>query len=271
MTEDIEVFAEQVRIVYRDIIAGPASRIVRGAELWNQFEAAVVPCRDAANHRQLAERVNELAVAKVLAEDQHIPGVIEYEPELLPDGRKIDFVAARADENIYVEVKTVHPRTADTDAAWENYVRRRQHHPENVNFIAEQEWMGGAIYGNVFASRSHFLEYTLEFEQRLKAAKAIRGGPGILVFCGNGYAWSRSDLEDFADYYHAGVHRQDDPFALMEQHHIEHQGLQILRNVDHFACLRRPIEQVRLERLTFPVRGPRFGAPPIMAQPLDCG
>ena len=121
--------------------------------------------------------------------------------------------------------------------------------------------MGGAIYGNTFASRSHFLEHTLGFEARLAMAKAIRDGPGILVFCGNGFAWRLSDLEDFVDFYNAGAHRDDDPFALMEVHHIEQEGLQILRNVDHFACLRRPIEQAEITQLTFPVRGPSFGAP----------
>ena len=267
MTEEIERLAEQVRGLYQDIVAGHRSRIGRGRALWDQFEAAVVAsCEGAdATGRQLTERVNELAVAKKLAEDQHITGTIEYEPETLPDGRKIDFVAGRGDENIYVEVKTVHPRTADNVATWDNYLRRRQHHPENVNFIVEQDWMGAAMYGDTFASRSHFLEYTLEFETRLAAAKAIRGGPGILVFCGNGFAWNLADLEDFADYYHAGAHRQDDAFALMEQHHIEHEGLQILRNVDHFACLKRPVEQAKLEKFTIPVKGPRFWGPSIMA------
>ena len=75
----------------------------------------------------------------------------------------------------------------------------------------------------------------MEFEPRLAAAKAIRQGPGILVFCGTGFPWRRSDLEDFADFYHIGAHRADDPFALMEQHHIEYEQLQILRNIDHFA------------------------------------
>jgi hypothetical protein len=52
------------------------------------------------------------------------------------------------------------------------------------------------------------------FEVRLAAAKAIRPGPGVLVFCGSGFAWRLSDLEDFADFYRTAVHRADDPFAL---------------------------------------------------------
>jgi hypothetical protein len=119
--------------------------------------------------------------------------------------------------------------------------------------------MGGKLYGNTFASRSRFLEYTLDFETRLAAAKKIRPGPGLLVFCGNGVRWHRSNLEDFADSYHAGKHRQDDPFALMEKHHIETEKLQILRNVDNFGCIRRRWEQAPITEFIWPVRGPSFG------------
>lgn len=263
MPEEIENFVAEVREHYKDLIVGDASRVARGQALWDQFEQAAAVCcaDDNVDSRQLTERVNELAVVKVLIDDPNIAGPISYEPDLLPDNRKIDYVVARGDENIYVEVKTVHPRTDDTDEAWENYLRRKEYHPETVNFLVEREWMGGALYGNTFASRSHFLDYSLEFESRLAAAKLIKGGPGILVFCGNGFAWGCSDLEDFADFYHSGAHRLDDPFALMEKHHIEDRGIQILRNVDHFSYLKRAVTQAEPQQLIFPVRGPRLGAP----------
>lgn len=107
----------------------------------------------------------------------------------MPDGRKIDFVIDRGADNLYVEVKTVHPNTADTDGAWQKYLARRGKHRPNVNFIVQKEWMGGAIYGNVFASRSHFLDYTREFETRLAAAKAIEQGPWYSRFL-----WKRIHL-----------------------------------------------------------------------------
>jgi hypothetical protein len=119
--------------------------------------------------------------------------------------------------------------------------------------------MGGKLYGNTFASRSKFLDYTMAFEERLAEAKKLKDGPGILVFCGNGARWHRSNLEDFADFYHAKKHRQDDPFALMEKHEIEQRKLKLLRNVDHFACLRRPMEQASMQDIHYPVRGPSFG------------
>jgi large subunit ribosomal protein L30 len=257
---ELDCFVEAVRAEYHEPIT---TRIQRGDVLWTRFEEAVATCRadPKGDDRQITERVNELAVAKVLLDDKTITGPITYEPDFLPDGRKIDFVVDRGRDNLYVEVKTVRPRTADTEAAWQKFLEREKRHPGNVHFMVEREWMGGAIYGNVFASRAHFLDYTREFETRLAAAKAIKPGPGVLVFCGTGFAWHRSNLEDFADFYLDGVHRGDDAFALMEQHNIEHKKIKLLRNIDHFAWLRRHIERPQREEFHFPIRGPRIFLP----------
>ena len=258
---ELDYFVASVRAEYHAPIT---ARIFRGDVLWAQFEEAVASCRadPEGDDRQIVEKVNELAVAKVLLDDATITGPITYEPEFLPDGRKIDFVVDRGKDNLYIEVKTVRPRTADTEEAWQKFIARKKHHPDNVNFIVEKEWMGGAIYGNVFASRAHFLDYTREFETRLAAAKAIKPGPGVLVFCGTGFAWHKSNLEDFADFYLTGVHRGDDVFALMEQHTIKRKKIKLLRNIDHFAYLRRHIEKPQKEEFHFPVRGPRLIVPP---------
>jgi large subunit ribosomal protein L30 len=261
-TSELDPFVVEATDEYRDMLIGPASPVARGATLWSQFEDAVADYH--ANHgrdaRRLIECVNEMAVAKVLVEDRALQEArIEYEPDLLPDGRKIDFVVDRGRDNLYVEVKTVRPNTKATIGAYRKFKQRRKLHPKNVEFIVNPQQMGGAIYGDAFASRSHFLEYTSAFEERLAAAKAIRPGPGILVFCGNGYAWRRSNLEDWADFYHFGKHRSDDPFGPMERHHIESNGITLKRNVDHFAWLQRPFEQARRTGLTFPIRGPVFG------------
>jgi ribosomal protein L30 len=257
---ELDCFIEMVRAEYHGIIT---TRIVRGDVLWAQFEEAAAACRvdPKGDDRQISERVNELAVAKFLLDDKTITGPITYEPDLLPDGRKIDFVVDRGRDNLYVEVKTVRPRTADTELAWQRFLERKKHHPDNVDFMVEKQWMGGAIYRNAFASRARFLEYAMEFETRLAAARAVKQGPGVLVFCGTGFAWHRSNLEDFADFYLTGVHRGDDTFALMEQHNIKKKGLKLLRNIDHFAWLRRQIDKPRNEEFHFPIRGPRLSLP----------
>lgn len=263
MTAEVERFTDEVQILYREIITGAASRIKRCAVLWSQFEDAVKACRVSGDPGilQLTEKVNELAVAKVLVEDTALSGQIEYEPELLPDGRKIDFVVSGKNDNVYLEVKTVHPQTSDTQEAWDKHERRKKYHPSNIIFHVEQELMGGEISGKFYASRAHFLDYTLEFENRLADAKAIREGHGILIFCGDGLDWNLTHLEDFADFYFTGAHRQDDSFALMEQHSIHKKKIKLRRNIDHFAFLRRSISRVNAMPLILPVRGSRFGAP----------
>ena len=121
--------------------------------------------------------------------------------------------------------------------------------------------MGGALYGGVLASRTKFLSYALAFEQRLKEAKQVRQGPGVLVYCGTGFAWDESQLEDFVDFYQIGAHRHDDLFSIMEQHYIQERGVVLLRNIDHFCYLKRPIELPQHTEFRSRVRGPRLGAP----------
>ena len=261
MDEYTKQLIADARALYQNIVTGNNSRIVRGAQLWEQFERVAEACRndEKGAERELSERINELAVAKILAEDKGLKGTITYEPTLLPSGRKIDFVADRGKDNAYIEVKTVHPDTKDTEEAWQKYEERRKLHPKNANLIVLKDWMGGKLYGNTFTSRARFLENSLKFETRLAEAKRIKPGPGLLIFCGNGVRWHRSNLEDFADFYHSGKHRQDDPFVLMEADHIKEKGLQLLRNVDNFGCLVRPMEQAAKTCFVWPVRGPSFG------------
>ncbi len=248
-TCELDAFVGEVTAEYRDMLVGPNSQVVRGAVLWERFEAAVAAYHAdrGKDDRRLIECVNELAVAKVLVEDPALREArIEYEPYLLPDGRKIDFVVDRGKDNLYVKVKTIRPKTKATQEAFRKFQQRKRFHPTNVEFIVDPRRVGGAIYGDAFAARTHFREYTMAFEERLAAAKAIRPGPGILVFCGNGFAWRRSNLEDWVDFYHRGVHRADDAFGPMEQHHIKEKGIALKRNVDHFAWLQRPFDQARV-------------------------
>lgn len=261
MHDDREALIAQAVELYEPIVRGAANQIVGGKCLWGQFGAAVDAARSGQEgaERQLRERINELATAKFLADDETISGNIAYEPKILPSGRKIDFVVERSDDRLYVEVKSVYPNAPETDANWTRYLQLRKFHPENVNFIVKQDWMGGKIYGNTFAARSKFLDYALAFEKRLAEAKQEVAGPGILVFCGSGFHWHVSDLEDFSDFYHSGHHRSDDPFARMEQHEIERKGISLKGNIDYFAFLKRKEFRADPTRMHFPVSGPEFG------------
>jgi large subunit ribosomal protein L30 len=261
-TADLDLFVAEVTREYRPMLIGAGTRVAGGSALWTHFEEAVTDYHKdhGKDDSRLIECVNELAVAKVLVEDPSLEGArVEYEPNLLPDSRKIDFVVDRGEDNLYVEVKTVRPKTKDTLGTYRKFEKRRKWHPKNVGFVVSPRWMGGAIYGDAFASRAHFLEYTLAFEERLAVAKTIRPGPGVLIFCGNGFAWRRSNLEDWVDFCHSGRHRADDPTGPMELHSIKEKGITLQRNVDHFAWLQRPFEQARRTSLGFPIRGPAFG------------
>jgi hypothetical protein len=92
MDEYTKQLIEGARATYKDVVAGDESRIQRGKILWDQFEAAAEACRTGGkeSERQLGERINEPAVAKVLADDKQLRGPITYEPNLLPSKRKID-------------------------------------------------------------------------------------------------------------------------------------------------------------------------------------
>jgi hypothetical protein len=164
---------------------------------------------------------------------------------LLPSGRRIDFVADRGRDNVYLEVKTVHPDINDTEEAWKRYEERRKRYPKQADFIAPKDWMGARVYGG--ASKHGWPKPKSQTGTRSAGVLRKRG------------PWHRSNLEDFADFYHAGKHRQDDPFALMEAHHIKDEKLQMLGNVDNFACLVRPMEQAAKTCFVWPVRGPSFG------------
>lgn len=260
MPDDLSRFADEVRQIYHGPVTGQGSRIERGQVLWAQLEQILAYARangDGLYSRPLAEKMNELAVAKVLLDDRHLAGPIRYEPDILPSGRRIDFVAIREVDWLYVEVKTIHPTAVDSQATWSRFLELRRHHPANVRIMLEQDGMGGQIYANLVASRSKFLNYAIDFESRLQEAKGIVGGLGALVFCGTGFPWQLDALEDFADFYRLGNHRQDDVFAIMETHSMAQQGQVLLGNIDHISYLKRAVERPLLTEFKFSVRGPR--------------
>ncbi|MEE9454449.1 MAG: hypothetical protein V3V13_08730 [Paracoccaceae bacterium] len=261
MNLDIEQLIEDSITLYEPIVIGKDQRIQNGCKLWRQFQTAVTKCAEGVANcgRQLQEKINELATAKILSEDRTLSGVICYEPDFLPSGRKIDFVVELDSDNLYVEVKTVKPEAQDCEKTWERYQSSEQHHPNNVDLIVNKEWSGAMIYKNTFASRSKFLDYSLAFEERLEEAQELRSGRGVLVFCGTGFEWTEDNLEDFADYYRYKQHRADDPFALMEQNEVERNNVNIRRNISDFAFVKRFFSTAEVQQVHFPVRGPEIG------------
>ncbi len=256
MTSLIGQHIVAVEALYEPVINDAGSRLHGGSRLWAQFKSAAAAAKtgDARAIASLVERVNELVVGKLILDDS-VEGERHYGPDLLPDGRRIDFVVMKPDENIYIEVKTVHPTQDNSEEAWRKFVARRKRHPANVHYLVNKEWLGAQIYGSSFSARGHFLDYARQFEERLAAAQAVRPGVGILAFCGTGFDWHLSELEDFADFYSVGRHRSDDPFAAMEGHELNARKISLRRNITHFAFIKRGMDKVKAEQRVMPVRG----------------
>jgi len=159
---------------------------------------------------------------------------------------------------LYVEVKTVHPSMEDSDANWAKYLARRERHTPHTHYIVAKDALGAALYGDAFATRSKFMEYTLEFERRLVEARKRRQGESALVFCGTGVKWHRDALEDFADFYETGRHRADDAFGVMEAAWIADEGIELRRNIDRLGLFFRDMDHVTARVWSAAVRGPRF-------------
>jgi hypothetical protein len=262
MSEDADAHITAAAAFYRPIILGPPSRLEGGSKLWRQFEAArEAYAAGATDFLPVYERINEMAAAHILLSDTTLAGArVAYEPPVARDGSRIDFAVSMVDgRRLYVEVKSVHPRTDDTGAAWFNYEKRRQHHPKNVHYVVQKDWMGGQIYGNSFSARGAFMTYARQFEERLAAANAVEPGEGVLLACGTGFPWHRSELEDFADFYRRGEHRADDPFAKMEAHALAQGADPFRRNISEIAYLRRAMDKVEPEAWASKVHGPQLG------------
>lgn len=263
MSTEVEAHIDAVDRQLRKLINGGNNRLIGGRTLWAQYEQAVEAFRQhsRAQVMGIVERVNELVVCKLLLDDPTLASrAIEYEPEIVPQGQRFDFVGTGKDDAlVYVEVKTVYPHTDDSEENWRKVERRRSHLTPGTHYVVDKEWMGATIFNNSLASRDAFMRYTRETETKLAAHNAIRPGRGILVFCGSGFQWHLSELEDFADFYQGGRHRMDDPFAAMECHAMESGGTELTRTLKGFAALIRKHDAINPEQWAYPVRGPSWG------------
>jgi len=65
--------------------------------------------------------------------------------------------------------------------------------------------------------------------------------------------------QDFADFYHTGVHRAGDAFGPMKKNRIERSGIKLAAEHQPFGFLKRPVDDPQ-NKFYFPVRGPKFGS-----------
>lgn len=207
--------------------------------------------------RGLTEVVNEMCVAKwILERDDGACASIEYEPKISGTDKSIDFLVRTAEgAAIYFDVKTVHPLSRD---AWDRFQRAKErgYFTKNTALILDSDFMGGEIAHDFFASRQRFLEHTSEFETKITLVPDQEKRFFQMVFCGDGFRWRRDQLEDFVDFYLNQRHRRDDPFADMEAHYLDEQGIQLARNIHGFCYMERKQQSVVPATFVCGVRGP---------------
>lgn len=235
-------------------------RFARSASLLTRYSEAVrnVIARGRNHFHSVDEAHNEICVADaILSDPSTLDSTLLYEPTLPNTEKTIDFILQDADgKTTLVDVKTIKPQSHDR---WDQYQRAINEGwlPNNVQYVLQQEWQGGELWHTAFASRARFLEYTLEFEDKLIAASFDEAAKRrILMLCGEGFHWRQDELEDFVAYYTSGAHRYDDPFALAEARHIQDNNLAIRREISSFGCLDRRHGDIVARRINWHVQPP---------------
>jgi hypothetical protein len=198
--------------------------------------------------------VNELCAAVAILNGAPIEALLSYEPPLQKSQKTIDFLLVLPGfPRQWVDVKTVDPEWRDDQKAEERRERALKHVPPNVSLVVD-----AASYHHMSATRARFLEYTLQFEEKIRLLSDAERGVYQLIFCGNGFSWRRDALEDFADFYLSGHHRSDDGLRDMESHVLKERGVAIDRSISGFCLLMRAYEDDGIRDFRCGVRGPVF-------------
>lgn len=234
-------------------------RLTNGARLIERFTSATATwqANPSDNIRPITECVNELCIARKFLETEEC-ACVSYEPALEGTDKTIDYRVETTDGRLILfDVKTVHPEAKD---AWERFksITDRGLLSDNTELVLDENWMGGEIAHSFLASREKFLDYTIELEAKIDAMEDSEGLFFAMVFCGNSYDWHLAQLEDFADFYLSGRHRQDDPFAKMEEHSIAEKRIALSRTINAFCYLERKISKATPRKFWCGVRGPTF-------------
>jgi hypothetical protein len=203
----------------------------------------------------VVESQNELCtIEELLRLSRPTFSLIEYEPRLPAGDRRIDLYATGSQARWYVEVKTIRPELKDRWDQYRDLVTAGRITP-NVTFHFDREWMGGELWHNKFCARSRMLEYSLDFEARISAARIdVPEHRFVLALCSDGFSWHEDELEDFVAFYRTGTHRRDDGLSRMEQHALKSASL--TRQISAFAYLSRPAFEPHIVTANWDVRPP---------------
>ena len=107
----------------------------------------------------------------------------------------------------------------------------------------------------VFQHSSGSWNIHLELEDKIGEIANREKYSFALVFCGDGFKWHRTQLEDFADFYRTGRHRPDDPVGKMELHDMNDKGQRLQRTISCFCYLERPLFRIEKKKFVIGVHG----------------
>jgi hypothetical protein len=227
-----------------------------GRSLVEKFRevARTLPGEPGFDIRQFNSLVNEMCVATLILAETPSEAKLHYEPGLASTAKTVDFLLVLEDgQKIWVDAKTVDPEWQDDDRAERHVETMQRHLPSNVHFV-----VNGPAYHHMQAARGRFLEYALEFEDKIRLLTPLEHGFYRMVYCGTGFSWHRSALEDFADFYRTGRHRADDGFRNMEAFYIQSNGLQLDRSINDICLVFRPTETEAVSEVRCSIKGPTF-------------
>lgn len=255
----LERYRADVLTMVEPVFLAAGTRLIGGARLSRRFQEAMdaVQSHGRVQFRGVDETHNELCIALALL-DQAAAMKVEYEPRLSGTAQTVDFVVTAAQEYCaYLDVKTIRPERKDNWTKFEEVQKKGRLTP-NVEIVLSRAALGGELWHGMYAARGRMLEYSLEFEAKLRAANVGAGAPATMMFAGEGFAWERDQLEDFVGFYRTGHHRADDPFAVMEQRYIEERRITLDRSIGAFGSMRRGQFELQPSRLSWDVRPPIF-------------
>jgi hypothetical protein len=256
-------YAEEVCETFGAEFRDAADRFALWKRLLQRFVQAVDSVRTHGRgyFNAVDEAHNELCIASaILASPNRRIARLDYEPPLPDCAKSIDFRAAAEDgTSIYVDVKTIKPAAIDR---WDQYQKARQEQwlPEDVHVALSKDWLGGELWHSSLAARGRMLEYTLELEAKIAAAKlSAENTHFVMAFGGEGYHWRRDQLEDFVSFYFKGRHRPDDPFSRAELKYMTDKHVVFNRTITSFACMNRLQSDIRQRLIHWNIQPPRDG------------
>jgi hypothetical protein len=243
---------------FRPRFAAYEARFAHGNRLlthYSELLGAVLE-QGRSSFRAVHEAHNEICVADAILSDPSTQNAqLLYEPPLPNTDKSIDFALKEEDGRLtFIDVKTIKPQRRDR---WDQYQTaiREGWLPQNVQYTLEQDGLGGELWHQAYASRSRFLEYSLELEEKFASAKYDEvARRNILMFCGEGFDWHQHELEDFVTYYRSGAHCPSDPFSQAETRYVQENGFIFLRNISSFGCLSRSEGNVEPQRINWHVQ-----------------